>query len=332
MKPFVWFLSLVALFTLAACSAAQMQPASVHAQVPETGPSVTATPPPTAAAVNAVPAAAVAQTAAPTAAAPTPQVSPTPRPTLAKNEWKKAPVIPTVSERARQIYQHGLSLGNDPQHFSKVGDCQTVMPFFLGDFDRGTKIYHLGTYSSLQPAVDYFTGSWGRRSLAAKNGLTASAVMVGLWNDWKECSKNETPLDCEYRIHRPSIAIISFGTNDISGYAPFEAKLRRVIEHTIELGIVPILSTKADNLEGNHAVNDTIVRLAYEYDIPLWNFWLAVQPLPDHGMRSPAHLTMGTGFYADFEDPQNMKAAMPIRNLTALQALDAVWRGVTTNP
>jgi hypothetical protein len=59
----------------------------------------------------------------------------------------------------------------------------------------------------------------------------------------------------------------------------------------------------------------------------LWNFWLAVQPLPDHGLwKDGFHLTVGNN---DFSDPLAMRYAWPIRNLTALQALDAVWHAVS---
>ena len=86
--------------------------------------------------------------------------------------------------------------------------------------------------------------------------------------------------------------------------------------------MLPILATKADNLEGDNSINQTIVRLAGEYEIPLWNFWLAVQPLPNHGLQKDGfHLTLA-GPYLD--DVTHMKAAWPWRNLTALQALNAV--------
>jgi hypothetical protein len=102
--------------------------------------------------------------------------------------------------------------------------------------------------------------------------------------------------------------------------------MRRIIEFSIENGVVPILSTKADNEEGNGIVNATIARLAYEYDIPLWNYWLAVQPLPDHGLQEDgAHITWGPN---RFDDPQAMKKGWTVRNLTALLVLDAVWRSV----
>jgi len=96
---------------------------------------------------------------------------------------------------------------------------------------------------------------------------------------------------------------------------------------------------KADNLEGNHLINQTIARLSIEYDIPLWNFWLAVQPLPNHGLIAldesgkvdMFHLTRREGYYF-FNDRIARKSGWAIRNLTALQVLDAVRRGLSEQP
>lgn len=252
-----------------------------------------------------------------------------PTPTLSPKTWRMMPVVPAgVSQRMLEVYSLGQSLGNNPRAFSKVGDCQSTLPMFLADFDNGR--YNLGFYSDLQPVVDYFAGSFDRQSRAVKDGLTARAVTVTLWNDWKDCQPQENPLECEYRIHQPSFAIISLGTNDANGMSSFEDALRKVIDATLERGIVPILATKADNAEGDNSINATIVRLAYEYEIPVWNFWLAVQDLPQHGLRSPEHLTYGEYVLpADFSQPEYMQYAFNVRNLTALQVLDVVWRGVT---
>jgi len=93
---------------------------------------------------------------------------------------------------------------------------------------------------------------------------------------------------------------------------------------------VPVLATKADNLEGDHLINQALARLAYEYDIPLWNFWSAVQPLPNHGLLEDGfHLSHGANY---FDEPANLKRAWPVRNLTALQVIDAVWRGLNSLP
>jgi len=245
------------------------------------------------------------------------------------------PVVPeSISDTTRAIYQLGQLMGNNPHAFSKVGDCFSTLPFFLEDFDN-PGVYKLGQYAALQPTIDYFSGSFSRVSMAVKIGLSSGASLAVLWNDWKECSRTETPLDCEYRLNNPSFAIISVGTNDVTDRVSleyFEDKMRRVIDHTIGKGIVPILVTKPDNAEGDHFINATIARLAYEYEIPLWNFWAAIQDLPEHGMMvdEPEHLSIPDDWsrLCNFEDAENMDLGFPVRNLTALQVLERVRMGV----
>ena len=85
---------------------------------------------------------------------------------------------------------------------------------------------------------------------------------------------------------------------------------------------MPIIATKADNLEGDHSINATIAQIAYDYDILLWNFRAAVQPMLNHGLWSDGfHLTFARNF---FDDPDRMESAWPWHNLTALQTLDVV--------
>jgi len=248
--------------------------------------------------------------------------------------WKDLPIVPEgISQRVREVYARGLKMGNNPHAFSKVGDCNSTVPYFLADFDRGPEVYNLGEYEELQPTIDYFSGSFGRKSLAAKIGLSTAGVLASLWSDWKQCSSNETPLDCEYRINRPSFAIISLGTNEAydvkKDRTPFEPRLRRIIEHSIDQGVVPILSTKADNDEGDHYINYMTALLAVEYELPLWNYWRAVQPLPLHGMRSSDHLTFAPTYsFADFSNPDYLNYGMQVRNLTALQVLDIIRREI----
>lgn len=100
--------------------------------------------------------------------------------------------------------------------------------------------------------------------------------------------------------------------------------MRKVIEFSLEQGVLPILGTKADNREGNHLINQTIARLAYEYDLPLWNFWLAAQDLPGRGLQEDgSHLTFAAPF---FDRPAALKSAWPVRNLNALQILEQVMQ------
>ncbi len=259
-------------------------------------------------------------------------------PTLAPDEWKSLPVIPTVSQTARNIYQHGLAMGNDPHAFSKIGDCQSVTVYFLGHFDKPGQ-YDLGPYASLQETIDWYSGSFGRDSLAVKGGFNAAAILSPLRADPAQCNAGENPVACELRVHHPSVAIISLEEWWAGHPENYEKYMRQIIEYTIEQGVVPIVATKADNLEGNHLINQTIAKLAREYDIPLWNFWASVQELPNHGLAEydvfgavdMFHLTHSEGFYF-YNDPQAEQSGWSVRNLTALEALDAVRLGLTQQP
>ncbi len=260
--------------------------------------------------------------------------TPQPYSSLPPEEWREWPVIPTMlSERMITIYELGQITGNNPNAFTKIGDCHSIPPEFFAVFETGN--YDLGNYDYLQETIDYFPGSFERQGRAAKLGLTATGVLSVLWNDWKDCTPMETPLDCEYRLNTPSFAIISLGTNDANGVAPFETTLRRVIDVTIGHGVVPILATKADNAEGDNSINETIARLAYEYEIPMWNFWRAVQPLPDHGVILPDHREhlsySGIASTGDLRE-EYLEFGYNTRNLTGLQVLDIVRRNIIGEP
>jgi len=249
---------------------------------------------------------------------------------LSSNAWKGLPVIPHVSDNVKTIYKRGLELGRNPDVYSKIGDCGSTPTWFLGDFDRGPKYYDLGEYQYLNEVISEFAGSHERTSLAARAGFNAPSLFVPLWSDIKLCDPNEGPLECEYRVNNPIIAFIMLGANDIWHPDEFEPSMRKIIEYSIDNGVIPILSTKADNQEGDGSINFTIANLALEYDIPLVNFWRAVQDIPNKGLQEDGvHMTWGNN---DFNDPDSMNTAWTIRNLTALQTLDAVWRKAIETP
>ena len=248
----------------------------------------------------------------------------TPKPPLTKDEWMTWPAVPTgVSDRMKDVYQFGLAQGNDATHFSVIGDCQNVSSYFLSIFEDPDEFSLGEEYAYLQPTIDYYQGSFSRVSVAVKGGFNAAAVISPLRADPEICNSNESPLDCELRLWRPSVVIVSMETWwSQKPEEEYEKYMRRVLDRIIETGAVPIIATKADNLEGEHAINNTVAKLAYEYDIPVWNFWAAVQPLPDKGLSDDGfHLTFGRNF---FDDPVRMINAWPWRNLTALQTLDVV--------
>jgi hypothetical protein len=253
-------------------------------------------------------------------------VSPISVPPLSEGEWMSLPVIPELSERALEIYAEGIKRGNDPHSFSKVGDCQNVPSMFVSIFDH-PGFYSLGEeYDYLSKTIEWFQGSFEYESEAVRRGFNAASVVSPVWADPDACEIGENPLNCELRIHNPSIAIVSLETWWAGNPDNYEKYVRQILETLIDHGVLPILATKADNLEGDHHINNILAGLANEYQIPLWNFWLVVQPLPNHGLMDDGfHLTFAAN---KFDDPLVMQAAWPWRNLTALQVLDAVRSAV----
>jgi hypothetical protein len=297
-------LALLVLATLAACAAQGTANPSVAATSPPlpTGtqePSVTPQPSQTA-------------TPAPTATA-------TPDTRLDPNDWKHWPVIPTLSARALEIYNAGLAMGNNPHAFSKIGDCQVIKEVFMGIYDMPGRYFLSASEQYLQQTIDNFAGYFNTDGQAVKGGFNAATVLSAMWANPDYCLPGETPLECEVRIARPTFAIIRLERWFEGRTAErYEMYMRQIIEYLIAHGVVPILATKADNVEGDNSLNLTTARLAYEYDIPLWNWWLEAQPLPNHGMDPDRP----DGFHIS---PQAWDEA----SYGALRTLDALWRAAT---
>ena len=314
------FFFLIITTLLAACSTGQIPSHTIVADAP----------------APSQPAATTVMNVANLPTSPTATLPPIPTPEqkepLPEDEWMKVPAIPArISDRARLIYEYGLSLGNDPQHFSIIGDCQNVSSYFLSVFDQPGEFSLGSEYAYLQPTIDYYQGSFSRKSLAVRGGFNAAAVLSPFRADRKSCNPNESPLDCELRTWKPSIVFVSMETWwSEKPAAEYDKYMRKVLDRIIDTGALPIIATKADNLEGDNAINATIAQIAYDYEIPMWNFWAAVQPLPHHGLSPDGfHLTFARNF---FDDRKRMKSAWPWRNLTALQTLDAVHNALMEKP
>jgi hypothetical protein len=230
--------------------------------------------------------------------------------------WMTWPVTPEVTAHVREIYEFGQTLGNDPYGFSILGDCQSTPDTFLGLYVVDEAEYYT-LPEELKETVTYFEESFLRESPTIKDGTTSGAL---LWAEWHEnkytCVKSETPLDCELRINNPSFALITIGTH---WEARNDMYMRKIIDQLLARGVVPILSTKADNREGDNRLNLETAQLAAEYDLPLWNFWPVTADLPDRGLytkKIDAHLG----------DIYLTEEALKRHRYTALLALDAVWR------
>ena len=243
------------------------------------------------------------------------------------------PVVGRATSRARQIFLTGRALGNNPHVVAKVGDCSSEHWYFLKPFAWGD--YNLGSYSSLQPVINHFGESLAYDSEATHNGFNANAVLMSMWANPAVCqvANEESPLACEFRLHRPSVAVIMFGTSDLLVMSPaqFNTFMRQIVEDSIDAGVIPILSTFPGNLgfwQETILYNQIVVRIALDYNIPLINLWLALEALPNHGLE-PDGFHLGEPPYggACVLTEEYLSTGYTVRNLVTMQTLDAVWRG-----
>ncbi|MCC7208689.1 MAG: hypothetical protein IT323_15385, partial [Anaerolineae bacterium] len=208
-------------------------------------------------------------------------------------------VMSDVSGTAREIFQRGKALGNRANVFSRVGDSITASPYFLTPI--GQAQFDLGAFRiELEPVVGHYLGENARAgnsflnpSLAAGNGWGADRPLQPGYAYTQICG-NEAPLVCEYKRVRPAVALIMIGTNDSGGVAPevYTANLRRIVEISIEMGVIPVLSTippkltDAWNAARVTEWNNIIRSMARQFEIPLWDYWHALQTLPNQGISS----------------------------------------------
>jgi hypothetical protein len=101
------------------------------------------------------------------------------------------------------------------------------------------------------------------------------------------------------------------------------------------MGVIPVLTTlppKHLDTWNNQRIDqfNTIIRtVAQQNDVPLIDYWLALQKAPNQGISSD-------GVHPSFPvDGSTVRLSGPdldrgyvIRNLTALQMLDALWHSV----
>jgi len=244
--------------------------------------------------------------------------TPTPDTRSLPSQWQDWPIIPEATNRSREIFEIGRTKGVNPNAFSKIGDCQNVKESFMGIYDTG-RFFLLNSQKDWQQTVDQFEGYFNRDSLAFGQGLNVAAALSALHADPNNCQSGENPIQCELRVINPAYAFIRFERwyPDITPPETYEKYLRQIIDQVIEHGTVPILMTKADNVEGGQQINQIIANLAYEYDIPLYNWWKAAQALPNKGL-DPERDDL---FHID------PAYAWTEQSAYGLGTLDSIWKG-----
>ncbi len=272
------------------------------------------------------------------------------------------PVVPVINPATKvhlqSILDGGLALGNRADIFSKVGDSITATPDFLTQM--GAPSYNpanpvlVGTHTNLANTINYFrpvpvdgsgADSFDHVSWAAAGGWQSGSVFDPAFNrsavQAGVALPGETPLGTELRLTRPAFALIMLGTNDtFAGIGPdlFRQRMAAIVALTEQHGVIPVLSTIPDMLYNGGAFeplvlayNQVIADVAADLDVPLWNYWLALQGLPLQGLDQygihPSTFPSGSGVIADVA----LSYGYNMRNYTAMLVLDKLLRVVAEN-
>lgn len=230
------------------------------------------------------------------------------------------PGVPHLSKRHKVLYRESVLNDKDLTMFAVAGDCNSIPPVYLrrvltGEFDVSK------LSANLRETIERFKQAFSRVSLAANGGFTAAGMNDPTWSDGALCGPSQSPLACEIWTSRASVIFISVGTGDQYSWQNFEDNYREIVETVLHRSVLPVLVTKADDLETQQGgappdyINNVIRNLARDYDVPLMDYALAAQSLPNRGLIYEGNL----GFHAS-------PAGMDLRMVMTLQILDQLWR------
>lgn len=242
------------------------------------------------------------------------------------------PVIPTLdaatTERLQDVIRVGQSLGNHANVFSRAGDSITFSNDFLTPLGVPSIGADLSDDGSLRDTLAFFrsgtigtSNSFTNQSRAARGGWTAADVLANL--------------SAELAASKPAFVLIMVGTNDIAlGVSPetYRQNLTSIVQTAISLGVVPVLSTIPDIPLFSVAqariptFNQVVEDVGETLQVPVWNYWRALQRLPNEGISSdgvhPSVAPSGANDLTAFGRSYGYNT----RNATALQTLDKLRR------
>jgi hypothetical protein len=270
-------------------------------------------------------------------------------------EWEELPVVPVldpvVAGHLEKVAARGERFGNSPGVFAKIGDSITASPSFLQAL--ACQRPQLGEWSELRGTLGFFgetavprgqeeaqcsvSNSFSRVGVAAVPGWRAVDALSRLEAS-PECL-DLPAVSCELQQTRPSVALIMFGTNDLTEFTAvqFRRDLARVVRLVSSAGTIPVISTIPPRPRPPYAqrvarFNAEIAALAENRALPLWNFWRQMtgpgvlnQGIGEDGVHPSALCPPCTAI--DFR-PAGLRQGYALRNLGALRVLDRLRRSV----
>ncbi len=249
-------------------------------------------------------------------------------PTLYPFSTHHSPITDAVANRLYDILDRGPTL--DDAVFAKVGASSLASDRSLSCFAEDP--VELGTHGGLQVTLDHYrtgnadgTTPFDRDSLAAVAGRTAAWVMDG----------DPSPLAQELDALAPRLALVHYGTNDMGMGATYASALPGFYEAYSELadtlteaGVIPLLATishRGDRESADHWVpmyNAVIRGIAQREQVPLIDWWLALDALPHKGLSADGIHVEPHPDGACRLDAEGLEHGYNVRNLLALEALE----------
>lgn len=247
-----------------------------------------------------------------------------------------------VSGAAATIYARGQAQGQRPLVFSKIGDSITAGPesAFMAFCSPNR---NFGAYPQLANVVVAFSAetirenrtSFNLNSAGAGNGWGATEILNPEKVESDLCLPGESPLACEYRLTRPSIALIMIGTNDSGGIAAdtYRSKLNQIVAFSSDSGVVPVLFTippkRFDPATDGRVdeFNRIIIETATAWRIPLIDYHALMMQAPNLGLSEDGVHPSDPLYASPCDlDAGNLQYGSNIRNLLALQMLELLWQ------
>lgn len=250
-----------------------------------------------------------------------------------------------------EIYAEGQARGNRDGVFIKVGDSNSTSGDYLRPFGMRSGGCDYGLYTDLLDTVAFFSAeapyptfpnSFDVSNVTAQNGLNTFGIFDPFWASSADyCRAGENPLECEYRVLQPAVALTMIGLMDLEQIPveTYERNLDRLISWLVERGVIPVLSTfpvlndypeaGARSLWGKSVeLNTAMLNVADAYGVPLVNLWAAFQTLPDYGIGPDrTHIRHELGAFCDFTGAE-ARVGGTLRNYFMLTALDILRREV----
>ena len=208
-------------------------------------------------------------------------------PALAKNANRNAlPKWIGVTARGKALLQQAQKAGRDVRMFTIAGDSNANWPVLLGLQTGGEKDV-AQQQPSLRGILARFDPSMAHVSAAVGGGFRA-ADMFDVNFDQKPatCQPSEGVYACELRLSNAAVVFIQLGTGDRFAWKDYEATYRAMLDTALAANVVPVLFTKADEMESYQGgapmgyLNDVVRKLAAEYQLPLVEFFDATRGLP----------------------------------------------------